>query len=399
MSGYPATPLGEFCEIISGATPKTASEEYWGGEIPWATPRDLGSLNSKFLASTSRAITEAGLRSCATHVLPAGSVLLTSRAPIGSVAINARPMATNQGFKSLVPDTSRALPGYLYHWLRCQRSRLQSLGNGATFKELSKSATARIAVPLPPLSEQKRIEQMLDQADTIRARRRETIARLEELAQSIFSVMFGNPVQNERGWRRVPLSELVVRIDSGRSPVCLDRPARPGEWGVLKLGAVTSCVYRAGENKALPPDVAAFSACEVRPGDLLFSRKNTRELVAACALVDATPARLLLPDLIFRLVVEPRSAVDPVYLHRLLTHPEKRRKVQGLASGSSASMPNISKSRLLGLEIELPPMEVQKEFANRVRALERIKVAHQASLVEQDELVASLAHRAFRGEL
>lgn len=95
--------LGEVAEITSGATPRSAVAEYWGGDVLWATPTDLSKLDGAYLSQTQRTITGAGLASCAAPVLPAGSVLLSSRAPIGHVAINTVPMATNQGFKSLVP--------------------------------------------------------------------------------------------------------------------------------------------------------------------------------------------------------------------------------------------------------------------------------------------------------
>jgi type I restriction enzyme S subunit len=192
---------------------------------------------------------------------------------------------------------------------------------------------------------------------------------------------------------------LLANIDSGWSPNCLDRPVTGKEWGVLKLGAVTWCEYNAAENKALPPNVEPDAAIEVKRGDLLFTRKNTHELVAACALVRETPPRLLMSDLIFRLRMRPSAKVDTCFLHQLLIHPSKRREIQKLASGSAGSMPNISKARLQTATIELPPLSLQREFAHRVRAVEKLKAVQRASLAELDALFASLQHRAFRGEL
>lgn len=163
--------LGECCEIVSGATPKTGVADFWDGDIEWATPAGLSKLPGPFIDHTSRKITAAGLASCAAAILPAGSVLLSSRAPIGHVAINTRPMATNQGFKSLIPKTGILDAKYLYHWLRSHKEYLKSLGNGATFKELSKAVVARVEIPVPPLDEQRRIAAILDQADALRAKR------------------------------------------------------------------------------------------------------------------------------------------------------------------------------------------------------------------------------------
>src|SRR5699024_11501251 len=130
--------------------------EYWDGDIEWATPADLSKLDGAYITHTPRKLTSAGLQSCASRLLPAGSVLLSSRAPIGHTAINTVPMATNQGFKSLVPGPY-VYAKFLYHWLTSKTSYLQSLGNGATFQELSKATTCQIKVPLPSLDEQRRI--------------------------------------------------------------------------------------------------------------------------------------------------------------------------------------------------------------------------------------------------
>lgn len=391
--------LDQCCAIVSGATPKTSVKEYWDGDILWTTPKDLSNLDSHYLNDTPRKITSLGLASCGASMLPSGSVLFSSRAPIGHVAINTVPMATNQGFKSFIPNPALLDAKFLFHWLRANREYLESLGNGATFKEVSKATVARIEISLPDVSEQRRIAAILDQADALRAKRREALAQLDSLKQSIFIEMFGDPVANPKGWPRVRFASLLENIDSGWSPVCIDRPAHGDEWGVLKLGAVTSCVYKDSENKALPDDVKFDSKIEVKPGDLLFSRKNTYNLVAACALVDSTRERLMLSDLIFRFRLNSDAKVEKQYLHSLLIYPTKRSEVQKLAGGSSGSMPNISKGRLLELDIELPPVSLQQIYSTHIQSIEALQAVHRTSLAELDTLFASIQHRAFRGEL
>ena len=183
---WPRTRLDECTRIVSGATPKTGIPEFWDGDICWVTPKDLSALEGPFIDITPRRITARGLTSCAAEVLPAGSVLFSSRAPIGHVAINRVPMATNQGFKSFIPKASKLNAGFLFWWLKCHRSYLEGLGNGATFKELSKSVVARIEIPLPPLSEQRRIAVILDLADELRQKRRRSIAQLRKLEHAVF---------------------------------------------------------------------------------------------------------------------------------------------------------------------------------------------------------------------
>lgn len=281
---------------------------------------------------------------------------------------------------------------YLYHFLR--QLRLPAAGYSRHFKFLRECE-----VLLPPVAEQRRISNVLDRAEALRAKRRAALAQVDELATAIFLDMFGDPVLNKKRWPRVPLSELLSNVESGWSPTCLDRPVAAGEWGVLKLGAVTWCVYDPSENKALPPEIMPDKELEVRVGDILFARKNTSELVAACALVRATPPRLCLPDLIFRLRLAPEASIDPTYLHQLLIYPTKRREIQKLASGSAASMPNISKSRLRSAVMEIPPLPLQQEFARRMGVVERIKNAQRSSLAQLNALFASVQHLAFKGEL
>lgn len=274
-----------------------------------------------------------------------------------------------------------------------------SLASGVNLPRLSPLSLAKFVIPLPPLPEQKRIAEVLDKADELRAKCRAAIEKLDSLTQSIFLEMFGDPVTNPKGWKRLPFCEILTKIDSGWSPVCLDRPVSGNEWGVLKLGAITWCEYNPAENKALPPEIKPVPTIEIKPGDLLFVRKNTYELVAACALVRETPSHLMMSDLIFRLCLHPDSKIDPCFLHQLLIYPSKRREIQKLAGGSASSMPNISKSKLQAALVEIPPLPLQRKFANIVGVLEKLKSSHRASLEKLDALFASLQDRAFKGKL
>ena len=303
----------------------------------------------------------------------------------------------------IVFRSERANPDYLRQVLIGDPFHNQFMntvaGVGGSLLRARPAHVAKIEIPLPPLVEQRRIAEVLDKAEALRAKRRAALAQLDSLTQSLFLDLFGDPVANSKKWDRRPFSELLEAIDSGWSPVCLDRPVTGDEWGILKLGAVTRCVYNALENKALPANEEPDPSLEVKAGDLLFTRKNTYELVAACAFVRATPPKLMMSDLIFRLRTKANAPVNKVFLQNLLVYPSKRSAIQKLASGSSGSMPNISKARLLTVPIELPPFDLQREFARRVTAVEKLKTAQRAALSELDALFASLQHRAFRGEL
>ena len=183
--------------------------------------------------------------------------------------------------------------------------------------------------------------------------------------------MFGNPITNEMGWDKVRLSTCIESIDNGKSLVC-DTSARQGNWpAVLKLSAATYGFYRPEENKAMLDENQFVEDAAVRAGDLLFTRKNTPELVGMCAYVYDTPSRLMMPDLIFRLNTTNRC--NKVFLWKLINHNLFRDCIQAIATGSAKSMSNISKERLLNLKIILPPAELQEQFAAFVAQTDKSK--------------------------
>ena len=278
---------------------------------------------------------------------------------------------------------------FVYRYLKA--CSIPSAGYSRHFKFLKE-----ISVPRPPIEEQRRITTILDQAEAIRIKRRQVLAHLDALVQSTFHEMFRDPIGE--GWERVPLGQVVGRIDNGTSPNCESRPAEADEWGVLKLGSVTYGVFRPGENKAYLGQVGGMSLNEVRPGDVLMTRKNTRELVGAVAVVDDVRPRLLLPDLIFRLELD-RARVDPRYFQVMMMSGRIRAAVRSLSNGSAASMPNISKARLRTLEIDLPPIRLQRQFNGRIAAINVQRDVIERAAAADEELFLSLQSRAFRGEL
>jgi type I restriction enzyme S subunit len=392
--------MGDIFAIARGGSPRPIDDFLTDDPdgVNWVMISDA-TESGKYINSTKKRIRQEGVKR-SREVKP-GDFLLTNSMSFGRPYIMNTSGCVHDGWLVLSPRSRNASPDFFYHLLGSDfvYAEFVRRAAGATVKNLNIDLVKDVQVPLPPLSEQRRIADVLDWAEALRAKRRTALAELDSLTQSIFLDMFGDPVVNSKGWPRVQFGDLLVNIDSGWSPNCLDRPATGDEWGVLKLGAVTRCEYNSAENKALPPDIEPDSSLEVKPGDLLFSRKNTYQLVAACALVRETPPRLLMSDLIFRFRLRPEIKVDSDFLHQLLICPTKRREIQKLAGGSAGSMPNISKARLQTALIEVPPLSLQREFADRVTAVEKLKAAQRASLAELDELFASLQQRAFRGEL
>ena len=182
--------ISDIADVIGGGTPKTSVNEYWNGDIPCLAPRDLTGYSKVYISHGDRFITEEGLKNSSTKLMPKGSVLLTSRAPIGYVAIAANTICTNQGFKSLVPKENLCHSEFLYYWIKSHVDYLRQLGTGTTFAEISGSVVKNIDILLPPLEEQKAIAEVVSSLDdkiNLLYRQNKT---LEALAQTLFRQWF-----------------------------------------------------------------------------------------------------------------------------------------------------------------------------------------------------------------
>ena len=158
--------LAELGEIVGGATPSTKDEQNYGGDIAWITPKDLSTLKGRFISHGERNITEKGLHSCSTQIMPKNTVLFSSRAPIGYVAIASNPVCTNQGFKSIIANEDND-PMFLYYLLKFNKSAIEAMGSGTTFKEVSGNTMRGIRVHVPvSKAEQQRIASVLAALDS-----------------------------------------------------------------------------------------------------------------------------------------------------------------------------------------------------------------------------------------
>lgn len=157
--------LEQIGKIISGGTPSTKIKEYWSGDIPWITPKDLSKLKTKYITHGERNITKQGLDNSSAKLIPKNTILLSSRAPIGYIAIAKNTLTTNQGFKSLICDETKCYYDYFYYWLNCNITYIIHRANGSTFKEISAKTFKKIEIDLPDLVIQKKISNILKKID------------------------------------------------------------------------------------------------------------------------------------------------------------------------------------------------------------------------------------------
>ena len=223
MGNWKTCTIGELGTVIGGATPSTKkTENYDGGTISWITPKDLAGFSGRFISSGERNITEQGLKSCSTQLMPAHTVLFSSRAPIGYVAIAAQEVCTNQGFKSVVPNDSTDYM-FLYYLLKYNRDKIENLGGGTTFKEVSGSTMRGIEVTVPEtIEEERRIASVLSALDDKIENNTEVNKNLQEQAQAIYREMFVNATNDQRQTCR---AEEYFDIAIGKTP-----PRKEHQW-------------------------------------------------------------------------------------------------------------------------------------------------------------------------
>lgn len=390
---FPTRLLGDVCQTFTGGTPSRTKPQYFGGGIPWVKITDM--LQGTVLA-TDESLSNEGIANSSAKVLPVGTVLISIFATIGRTAVLGIEAATNQAIAGVVPrDTQQLHPVYLRYFLDSKHSELNRVARGVAQPNINQGILKGLEMPIPPLPEQHRIVDLLSRAESIVRLRREAEKKAAELIPALFLDMFGDPGKNPKGWHQAELGTLLRSIDSGQSPKCLGREKRANEWGVLKLSALSGGIYREDEHKTLPSEIAPDQTVEVKKGDLLLSRKNTYDLVGTAAYVDKTAGQILLPDLIFRLNLAELDQIVPIYLWGLLSTNSKREQIKKLASGSAGSMPNISKGRLVSLQIELPPICEQVRFARLVEDIRAIQ-GHQANAVAKAQATFdTLLARAF----
>lgn len=331
-----------------------------------------------------------------------GDILYTAVGSFGvAVPVETdRPFMFQRHIAHIKPDPSRVHTRYLAYLLNSpvMRATADRVAKGVAQRTVTLTDLKAFEIPLLPLPEQRRIASILDKADAIRRKRKEAIALTEELLRSAFLEMFGDPVTNPKGWAVRPLGEVIEKLEAGWSANGDARPRLSEEYGVLKVSAVTSGFFRSEEHKAVAADAVDRELVTPRAGDLLFSRANTRELVAATCIVESDEPRLFLPDKIWRVVPRDRIATTP-YLRFLLAHDRFRGELTKTATGTSGSMLNVSMDKLRTLRAPIPPFAAQQRFSVLVWSSLRSKVRHMRAQRGAEDLFASLVHRAFSGAL
>lgn len=373
--GWTYRRIGDVCTVIGGATPKTEVKEFWGGKNYWITPADLD--GRKYQGATPRTITDAAVEKTNLQLLPVGTVLLSSRAPIGKVAITTVPMYCNQGFKNIIcPDS--LLNEFVYWFLFYNKDYLNSLGTGATFKEISKKTTESVLLPVPPLAEQERIVAELDLLQGIIDKQKAQLKELDTLAQSIFYDMFGDPVENEKGWEVKLMGEVgTLQRGSGLSKQDLIDDGYPCIlYGQIhtRFGAFTD------HHIACIPDELVHTAKIARTGDVIMAI-TSEDVEGSCkstAWLGDYDVAIGSDAAIYRHTLN--GIYVSYYTRTQAFFNEKAKYAHGF------KVTHISTKEIATIPILVPPSQLQELFAEKVVTIERQKASINASIAETQKL-------------
>lgn len=375
--GWEIKKLGEVCDIVGGSTPKTGEPSYWDGVHYWITPAELD--GSKYISSTSRTITDEGVKSAHLQLLPSGTVLLSSRAPIGKIAITTTPMYCNQGFKNLV-CSNMLYNEFAYWFLYYNTEYLNSLGTGATFKEISKRVVEQIPIPIPPREEQERIVAELDGLSGVIERKREQLRELDALAQSIFYQMFGDPITNEKGWEVKKLREVCdVRDGTHDSPKYLEY----SDYILITSKNITNDgnIDFSTANYISKEDYDAINKRSyVESGDIIMAMIGT---IGKPIIVKETDKKFCIKNVAL-IKFGCSTMVINTYIKAMLNNPDYGQYIQSQNKGGTQKF--VALGTIRNLPIPLPSIEIQQQFADKIEAIEKQKELIKQSITQTETL-------------
>ena len=394
-SRFPFVCLGDCGKVVTGSTPPKANSEFWGGEIPFVTPAQLG-LQSPITAADQYVTREGADRG---RLLPEGAVLVCCIGSLGKTGIAGVPLISNQQINAVIFDPTQVDARYGYRAAGCLAPLLEHFAPSTTVKIVKKSAFAEFQIPLPPLAEQKRIARILDAADALRAKRREALAQLDSLIQSTFLDMFGDPVINPMGWMEEHLANLVSKrkhsLKRGPFGGALKKEIFVVEgFKVYEQKNVIYNDFDVGSYFIQNSDYERLIAFRIQPNDLLISCSGTIGRIAA---VPANAAPGVMNQALLKITLDESKMLNVFFLSLWRSEPFERH-VLGMTHGTG--MKNMkSMSELKSINFPVPPLGVQHRFAAIAESVERQKSSQRAHLTELDTLFASLQSRAFRGDL
>jgi type I restriction enzyme S subunit len=382
---WPTVKLGEICTTTSGGTPSRLRLDFFDGDVPWVKS---GDLNDGIVTSVSESITETGLSSSNAKVFRPGTLLIAMYgATVGKLGLLGIPAATNQAVCAIVPRYDVEI-WFLFYFLLSIRARLVEQSTGGAQPNISQRIVRDLVLPLPPVAEQRRILEILDRAAAIQRLRRAAVEKAREIIPALFLDMFGDPAANPKGWPRASIGAAVLACDYGSSTKASTEPVGTP---MLRMGNVTSD----GELDLSDLKYVALPANEQRkyalhPGDILFNRTNSRELVGKTG-IWRRPDSAVYASYFIRLRTDIQRVL-PEYLWAFLNTPTIKARLFTMARGAIGQS-NINSKELKAIELPIPDISVQQWFRQCVASLLAAGDLHTRASEAANNAAAAIANQ------
>ncbi len=366
--------LGEVCEIVSGSTPKTNIPEYWvNGHLKWVTPAEI-SNDTKYIYNTERCITQKAVEETGLKPFPKDTVLLSSRAPIGKVAIAGNEMYCNQGFKNFICNKSLIFPTFLFYFLKAKNEYLNSLGRGATFKEISKKIVQNVEIPIPPLPVQESIVKELDLLHHLKELQKQQLAEYDNLAQSTFYSLFGDPIENEKGWEIRKLGD-VAPVKSFKGNV----KTVDNKFWLLNLDVVEQQSGEILSINLVEESEINQSTVTFNEDNVLYSKLRPYLNKVVIPHMSGYCTSELLP------LLPQKDLLNRQFLTMLLRSKSFVHYIQEKTNG--AKMPRVNMDEFRNFMLIIPPLSLQNAFAKRIEKIEAQKDLVKQGIAETQLLI------------
>lgn len=398
--------LDEVGDIVSGGTPSTKDEDNWGEDIIWITPSDLTGYQGKTIFKGKKSISNHGLSRSSARLMPKGSVLFSSRAPIGYVVIAGTELCTNQGFKSIIPN-EKVTSDFLFHFLKFSKLKVQAIASGTTFKEISARAFASLIMPVPPLKEQhfivERIEELFSELDEGSRQLESVKVQLKTYRQTVLKSAFEGKLLNkgrnkntpQKGWSWKRLGELIDSVEYGSGAKSEDI----GKIPVLRMGNIQNGIFD-WSDLVYTNDEDEISKYLLRHNDVLFNRTNSPELVGKTAIYKSEKAAIFAGYLIRINVKE--ELLNHEYLAYYLNSPFAKNY------GSTVKTDGVNQSNINGQKLKSYPIPycdlqqqklVVEEIETRLLASKMLLDTIEQVLSQTEALKQVILKQAFEGKL
>ena len=383
-------PIAEIAEFIkTGKTPPTADTKYFNGDINWYTPGDLD--KSKKLGTSIRKLSDLAIEDNKATVFPENTLLIGCIGDIGKLGITSDKCSSNQQITGIFPKRGIDV-NYLYYWFLDNKKVLETYSNNAVVPILNNAILSTIQIPLPPLPIQQKIATILDAADAYRQKTKALIDKYDQLAQSLFLDMFGDPVKNEKKLKIVKLKDVTTKITDGVH-------AKPNytESGVpfISVKDVTTGILKFDDCKFISKeDHDKFTKrCAPEYLDILYTKVGAT--YGRPAIIDTSKEFSIYVSV--ALIKPDHSKINPYFLKDALANPAVKKQADKSIKG--IGVPDLHLNMIQEFLIPLPDFSQQKLFADRIEVIETQKQQAQASLQKAEELFNSLLQQAFNGEL